>query len=351
MNQPSTQQNLFFVFSHHLFHLVFTLPLKKNKGGKIYISHTRTRQCHCCSNYFIKSPEKMQKHLSVCAGKAGFTFNFDNGKIIDHQDHYKNLGDVPFSVYYHFETTTGSVVFFDAKMYVISYCIVIAFHPDLKFPRLIIYRSYEQSTKKSTSLSHFEATEHNFFKNKKNCNMTTLKQLQDAAFSVENREKNTLLAEMFSIELKFAVDCLKFWFNRNHKVLELQLEDTLIFKQENPKKGTICCLCDFPLDSRAENGWSQNAFKAEYLFLDNFYSKKEIIKMGIDNFEVYCEKLNKILDDLDSFCASIESENLSSRKTKEEDIEINAIVEKIGKIKTLFLFFIFFSINVQSYNI
>ena len=77
-----------------------------------------------------------------------------------------------------------------------------------------------------------------------------------------------------------------------------------------------------------------------------------MIKMGIDNFEVYCEKLNKILDELDSFCASIESENLSSRKTKEGDIEINAIVEKISKIKTLlFLFFIFFSINVQSYNI
>ena len=57
----------------------------------------------------------MQKHLSVCAGKAGFTFSFDNGKIIDYQDHYKNLGDVPFSVYYDFETTIGSVFFFRCK--------------------------------------------------------------------------------------------------------------------------------------------------------------------------------------------------------------------------------------------
>ena len=59
-----------------------------------------------------------------------------------------------------------------------------------------------------------------------------------------------------------------------------------------------------------------------------------MIKMGIDNFDIFWEKLNKILDKLDSFCASIESENLSSRKTKEEDIEINAIVKKISKIKT-----------------
>ena len=56
-------------------------------------------------------------------------------------------------------------------------------------------------------------------------------------FLLKIEKKNTALAEMFSIKLKFTVDCLKFWFNRNHKVLELQLEDTLIFKQQNPEKG------------------------------------------------------------------------------------------------------------------
>ena len=56
-------------------------------------------------------------------------------------------------------------------------------------------------------------------------------------FLLKIEKKNTALAEMFSIKLKFTVDCLKFWFNRNHKVLELQLEDKLIFKQENPEKG------------------------------------------------------------------------------------------------------------------
>ena len=33
--------------------------------------------------------------------------------------------------------------------------------------------------------------------------------------------------------------------------------------------------------------------------------------MGINNFEIYCKKLKKILDEADSFCASIESTNLS----------------------------------------
>ena len=49
--------------------------------------------------------------------------------------------------------------------------------------------------------------------------------------------------------------------------------------------------------------------------------------MVINNFEIYCKKLNKILDELDSLCASIESENLSSTKTDNEDLEIKAIVQ------------------------
>ena len=159
----------------------------------------------------------MKKHLACCSGKAGFTFSFDNRKIIGYQDHYKNLGDVPFSVYYDFETTTGSVVFFDAKMYVVSYCMVIAFHPELKIPRLVMFRSFDQTQQELTSLTHFQVLEYNFIDDRENYNKVTLKQLQDAAFSVHNREKNTALPEMFSIELKFTVDCLKFWFTKKHK--------------------------------------------------------------------------------------------------------------------------------------
>lgn len=64
---------------------------------------------------------------------------------------------------------------------------------------------------------------------------------------------------MFSIELKFAVDCLKFLFKRNHKVLRLKVEDKTIFMHKNPKKEvTLCCLCDFPLELRAKIGWSHH---------------------------------------------------------------------------------------------
>ena len=191
------------------------------RKGKKVTDHTKVRQCHYCNNCFVKSLEKMEKHLSCCAGKAGFSFLFDNGKIIKnykkslhYKNHYKNLDDLPFTVYYDFEKTTGSVVFFDAKMYVVSYCMIIAFHPELKIPRLVIFRSYDQNPNALISLTHFQALQYDFFNDPKIFNKTTLKQLEDAAFSVQNREQNTALAEIFSIELKFTIDYLKFWLEK-----------------------------------------------------------------------------------------------------------------------------------------
>ena len=224
----------------------------------------------------------------------------------------KNLGELPFSIYYDFETTTSGVVFFDSQMFVVSYCMVVAFHPDLKIPRLVIFRSYDQNSSTLTSLSHFQALDFNFFEDLKNFNMTTLKQLEAAAFSVWNREKNTVLAEIFSAELKFTVDCLKFLFSKNHQVLDLDIDFKTEFIQNNPpKKDDLCCLCDFLIDPRAENGWADHVFRAEHLFLENIYSKKQMRQMGIDKFEYFAQKLNKILDNLESFCASVEFKHRS----------------------------------------
>ena len=51
-----------------------------------------------------------------------------------------------------------------------------------------------------------------------------LNEIQNATLAVKIKKDNTALAEMFSIELKFTVDCLKFWFQRNLKKNELDEE-------------------------------------------------------------------------------------------------------------------------------
>ena len=58
----------------------------------------------------------MKKHMSVCVGKEGITYAFDNGQTVNFQDNFKYLGDVPFTVYFDFETTTGNSAFSDPKM-------------------------------------------------------------------------------------------------------------------------------------------------------------------------------------------------------------------------------------------
>ena len=122
---------------------------------------------------------------------------------------------------------------------------IIAFHPSNKLPRISIFRSFDQNendlqvkmtfkmTFKWKWPSHFQVIEYDFFNSEKEYfNRTTLKQLQQAAYSVSQKEKNTSLAEMFNIELKFTVDYQKF-FSFNLKSHELDLDGKRIFRENN----------------------------------------------------------------------------------------------------------------------
>ena len=140
------------VFFTPKIHLGFRTTIGKSRKGGNVLNHNHAKQCHYCNNYFIKSDEKMKKHLSICSGKAGLTFSFDNGKIADHQDHYRNLGNLSFSIYYDFETSTGSVVFFDAKMYLVSYAWLWLFIQILRFGD---YWYFEVAIKIKMRLLHF----------------------------------------------------------------------------------------------------------------------------------------------------------------------------------------------------
>ena len=136
----------------------------------------------------------MQKHLSICAAKEGITYSFDNSQTIDYQDNFKYMDDVPFCVYFDFETTTGNSVFFDSKMYVISYCQIFSFHPALNLDKIVIYKSFQQTPEEIYNLSHFKSEHSPFFDN------VILKQLKDALCDVLSKQKCTSLAELFSIE-------------------------------------------------------------------------------------------------------------------------------------------------------
>ena len=54
------------------------------------------------------------------------------------------MGNVPFTVYFNFEATTGDNVFQNPEMFVISYCQIYAFHPALNLDKIVIFRREKQ---------------------------------------------------------------------------------------------------------------------------------------------------------------------------------------------------------------
>ena len=94
-----------------------------------------------------------------------------------------------------------------------------------------------------------------------------------------------------------------------------------------------CCICDFPIKSRAVNGWFDHVCKAEYLFLENIFSANEIFQMGLSTFDIYLGKIKKILDSIDEFCEDIEHQQRISVLEDEPNPELEDIVQQIKNIK------------------
>ena len=309
-------------------HLAFhTIYERMMNGKKINVNGSSTEQWPFCENFFIKSDKKMEEHILCCSGKAGINYSFDNGKLINYQDNFSEIGDLPFSIYYDFETTIGSCIFYNAKMHVVSYCITAAFHPDLNLPHIVIYRFYDQTKEELESSSHFSAViEDNFFTFPENYNLKTFRQLQDAVLTVCNKTRETALAEMFNIELKFTCDCLRIWFDKNIKIDEFDDETKHEYRQN--KISEKCCICDFSILSRAPNGWFDHVCKAEHLFLENIYDSKDMFQMGIIDYGIFFDKVKKVSDNLDDFCKSLEKENLDNINNGKDNKEIEEIVKK-----------------------
>ena len=61
-------------------------------------------ECYYCHKFFI---EKIRhaRHMENCTGKPGVIYNFNNQCLISYQDNFKNKGDLPFIIYFDFETT------------------------------------------------------------------------------------------------------------------------------------------------------------------------------------------------------------------------------------------------------
>ena len=135
--------------------------------------------------------------MQNCSGRAGVNYNFNNQNLISYQDNFHAKGDVPFVIYFDFETTAPTDTCLDPeqkKMFVVSYVMIVAFHPELKLDRIIIEKRLAHSIEQLTSLDYFTQEQITFIDH------SLIKMLKDMAFEIAKRRCKNSIWQMFSIE-------------------------------------------------------------------------------------------------------------------------------------------------------
>ena len=144
-----------------------------------------------------------------CTGKPGFIYNFQTRNLLTFEENLKFKRDVPLTTYIDFETTAPTDDYLDPesnKMNVISYVIILAFHPKLNLPRIIIERSFGHSFERLSQIDYLTSEQLTYK------DSITLKQLRDCGVAVHKKNNPVAVSEMFSVEIKFATNCVLAWF-------------------------------------------------------------------------------------------------------------------------------------------
>ena len=190
--------------------------------------------CYYCNKFYIDKPHQ-KRHLQNCSGKPGVIYGFNNQCLISYQDNFKNKGDLPFAIYFDFETTTPTDNQLDPepkKLFVVSYVMIVAFQPALKLERIIVYRSFAHSIEQLTSLSYLTRERITFIE------PYLIKMLKYIAFEVSKKKSKTSLDQMFSIESALVKKTLLKWFNVKYlrQFANIDTFKKLSYEQKNPIK-------------------------------------------------------------------------------------------------------------------
>ena len=78
-------------------------------------------------------------------------------------------------------------------MYVVSYCLIFAFHPKLDLDRILVYRSFQRTQDQLFYLNHLKPKMLQFF------DKVPLNQLKDAGLKVYSKQPCFALSEMCSV--------------------------------------------------------------------------------------------------------------------------------------------------------
>ena len=217
---------------------------------------TRVLKCYQCYyfNKFFIQEMRQKRHMANCSGRAGVVYDFNNQNLISYRYDFHTKGDVPFVIYFDFETTAPTDNCLDPeqkKMFVVSYVMIVAFNPELNLERIIIQRSFAHSIDQLTSLNYFTREQITFI------DQSLIKMLKDMAVEVSKRRCKNRIGQMFSIESALIKKTLLKWFNQKFKrqFNKINPIKKLRYESKNPInwKEDKCVICKFPIKLEPTN--------------------------------------------------------------------------------------------------
>ena len=177
------------------------------------LKHGFAYECYYCVKFFTW-PDGHKKHMENCAGIPGVIYNFNKKNLINFEDTFGSKGDLPFAMYFDFETTAPTDNIFDPeqkKMFVVSYVLLVAFHPKLNLKKIIIIqRSFGHLLKELAIINYLTEDQMQFI------DIQILNQLEDIAIDVRKRKCKNTIVQMFCIESAFVKKSLAAWFNKKN---------------------------------------------------------------------------------------------------------------------------------------
>ena len=130
-------------------------------------------------------------------------------------------------------------------MFVVSYVVIVAFHPHLKLDKIIVNRSFGHDLEQLASINYFSREQISF------AEQYLLNMMREYAKLVAKRNCKNSLGEMFSVEIALIKKTLLKWFNIKYQRNFLVVNPIKKVKYEINHKVDMhkskCSICKFPL--------------------------------------------------------------------------------------------------------
>ena len=254
-------------------------------------------------------------------------------------------GDLPFVLYFDFEATTPTDNCFDPeqrKMFVVSYIIIVTFHPALNLDRIMIQRSYAHSIDQLTSLNYFSDDQMKFN------NLEIIRQLKDIAIDVSKRKCKNMMGQMFCIKTALVKKTPLAWFNKKYKsqFVELSSFSKMMYEKKNliNWRSDKCVICNMLLRVEPtsyltideEMAYGDFIIRYEHKFIRNIYTLEQIkeshhLKTIENYYEIYQKFFSLSIGLLSMFNNYNKNDNINSEVS--EFIEENFADDSIDELK------------------